>query len=267
MIVANLLEKISNNPKLSNIGSLIADFIFPDKTKNYPVLSGPGRNLWFKLNARTQTAILFGVYEQANVKFLLNHVSDKAVLWDVGAYIGYFTYIMSRRLINGWVVAVEPVPENIKLLYEHSALNNLKNVLIIEKALSSYEGSASFSITQSTHQGKIAINKKFFPTTGIINVPVTTIDALVNSGVPLPNIIKIDAEGEEGRILQGAALVFRRYRPRCLIEVHTPEAARLCWDFLSPQGYSILLLNRTSVFKADKPEDICYRHIWAEPIR
>jgi len=267
MIIDSLLNLIARNPKISKIGSRFADVIFPDLTKTYRVKIGPARNLKFKLNARTQTALLFGTYERTNIDLLLTRVSRETVFWDIGAHIGYFTCIMSRHLTNGCVVAVEPFPDNVKLLYEHIMLNDLRNVIVIEKALSSYEGEATFSIAHNSSMDKI-VNNIECSESKTINVPVATIGALVNARLPAPHIIKVDAEGEEGHILEGARTVLQIHRPSCLIMIHTPEAAQICWDVLRSNRYNIRFLN-TSTFlkKAEKPKDICGRHIWAEPIK
>ena len=261
-----LLNLIVKNHRVSKLCSRIADFIFPKSTKTYRVLTGPGRNLKFRLNARDQTAVLFGTYEHTNVLFLLKHISERTIFWDIGAYIGYFTCIMSRRLVKGSVISVEPLPQNIALLRQHIQLNNLKNVIIVEKALSSSQGSASFLMPESSQEGRLVDNLESLQEK-MISVSVTTIDTLVESGVPIPDILKIDAEGEEGRILKGARAVLERRRPSFLIEIHNLESARICWDILSCCLYQIKFLEGVFLRKAEKVENIEGRHIWAEPVK
>lgn len=267
MIVDSLLNSIARNATLSKFCSWSADFIFPDLTKTYRVFTGPACGLRFKLNARKQTAFLFGTYEYANVYFLLRRISSKAVFWDIGAHIGYFTCIMSRLLTEGYVVAIAPFPENIKLLNYHITLNNLKNIIVIEKAMSYYDGEAMFFINHDAHIERIAKNLEEDFKSKTINVSVSRIDSLVNSGLPIPRIIKIDAEGEEGNILKGATAVLQEHRPSCLIEIHTPETAKLCWDILFSYQYNIQFLDGISLCKVKKLQDIYPKHIWAEQIR
>lgn len=250
---------------MSKIIGKFVDFIYPDVIKTYRVLAGPGRNLHLKINARTQTAVLFGTYERANIDFILTRVCEKTVFWDIGAYIGYFICIISRRATNGYVVAVEPFPENTKLLYENVHLNNLRNVIVIEKALSSFVGLAPFSITQSVSEGRIVNNSEIL-NDRTIEVPVTTLDILINSGLPAPNIIKIDTEGEEGNILKGATTVLQELRPFWLIEIHNLDTAQHCLDILKAYKYNVLLLKGVSLCSLERVEDISGEHIWAEPI-
>lgn len=267
MIVDSLLNLIIKNTKMSKLGSRCADLIFPGLIKTYRIFIGPACGLRFKLNARKQTAFLFGTYEYANVYFLLTHLSDKTVFWDIGAHIGYFTCIMARRLSKGCIVAIEPFPENIKLLHYHITLNDLKNIIVVEKALSYYDGKAIFFMNHDACMGRIVKNIEEDFKSQTINVPVSSIDSLVSLGLPVPHIIKIDAEGEEGNILKGAITVLQEYRPSCLIEIHTKEAAKLCWDILFSYQYNIQFLKGVSLCKAEKPQDIYGKHVWAKRIR
>ena len=266
MVIDSLLNLIALNPKISKLGSRFADFIFPDYPKIYKVFAGPGRALRLKLNARTQTSFLFGAYERANVNFLLTRIFDKAIFWDIGANIGYFSCIMARCLTKGEVVCVEPLPENIRLLREHMRINNLKNIIIIDKALSSSEKSASFLVAENLSEGKIADNKEDLPEKKI-QIAVTTIDSLMKSGIPMPDIVKIDTEGEEGEILKGARAVLQNRPPSFLIEIHGPENAQICWDILSGYLYRIKFFNGVYLEEAEGPQDIADRHIWAELLK
>jgi len=261
-----LLNLIAKNKTAFKLGSYFVDFVFSDSIKTYRIIFGPARGIIMKLSARKQTSFLLGIYESAAVNLLLKHLSDETVFWDIGAHTGYFTCIMSPRLTEGRVICVEPLSENIELLRENIRLNNLKNTIIIDKALSSSEKIVSFLVAKDSYQGKIAHNQEYLPGKKVY-IKATTIDALIKSGIPVPNILKIDAEGEEGRILKGATLVLQKYQPCFLIEIHSSENAQICWDILSFYRYNIKFLNNGFLQQAERPQDIENRHIWAEVIK
>jgi len=266
MIFNLLLNLIARSHRMSQFASHLTNFILADSIKTYRIFTGPACGMKMNLNARRETAFLFGTYEIANVNLLLKHLSSETVFWDIGAHIGYFTCIMSRRLSKGQVVCVEPLLENVELLRENIRLNNLRNAVIIDKALSSSEKLVSFSISESSYEGRIVHNQEHLPGKKI-NIKATTIDTLIKSGLPVPDIVKIDVEGEEGRVLKGATLVLQKYQPCFLIAIHTPENAQTCWDILSFYRYNIKFLNNGFLQQAEKPQDIENRHIWAEVIK
>jgi len=253
---------------MAGLASHFVDFIFTDSVKTYRIFSGPAYGIKMNLNARRQTAFLFGTYEIAPLNLLLKYISSETVFWDIGAQIGYFSCIFSRLLTKGCVVSVEPFPEHLELVREHIRINNLRNVIIIDKALSSVEKSFPFVIARGAHEGKIAHNKEHLNlTVKAVNIEATTMDILINSGVPVPNIVKIDTEGEEGQILKGATLVLQKYQPSFLIEIHDLENAQMCWDILSFYHYNIKFLNNGFLRQAERPQDIDNKHIWAETIK
>ncbi len=53
-------------------------------------------------------------------------------------------------------------------------------------------------------------------------VPATTLDALVHTGKWLPDLVKIDVEGAEARVLTGAVQLASSRQTRFLVEMHSP---------------------------------------------
>ena len=60
---------------------------------------------------------------------------------------------------------------------------------------------------------------------------------------PLPDFIKMDVEGEEGRVLRGAAALLDRKTPIICCELHSEEAAREVLDILLARGYRVSMLD------------------------
>lgn len=252
-------------PCVRKIGSWLADLIFPNTVKTYRILGGPGKGLLFKLNARNETEYLFGTYENRVGKFLLRQTSNNTVFWDIGANSGYFSCILARSIRDGRVVAIEPQPYCINLLKEHAGLNRLKNMIIIEAALSSRKRNGSLIIADDSRMGRLC-SKAGDNRTGRIEVAVTTADKLLERGLPKPTLIKIDAEGEEGKILEGAAKILKELRPSLIVEIHTPEAAKDCWQILQTHRYGVYVLTPGRLKRAEEAGDIYGGHIWAEPV-
>ena len=63
------------------------------------------------------------------------------------------------------------------------------------------------------------------------------------------DLLKIDVEGFEIEVLQGAKITITRHRPKIIIETHSKNLRKVCHEFLSSLGYSLRLEGRTVVSK------------------
>jgi FkbM family methyltransferase len=168
----------------------------------------------FKLMALHEDEIL----DQFNPK-----LGDTVV--DVGAHIGLYSLIAAKRVgSSGKVIAIEPDPENCKLLQRNVEINKLTNVSILELAafsstskLKLYLPGKERGFTKlSTLMANRAVTENF------LEIDATTLDCLlVTQGITEVNWIKIDVEGAELEVLKGAAITLSESKDiALLIEVH-----------------------------------------------
>jgi hypothetical protein len=79
------------------------------------------------------------------------------------------------------------------------------------------------------------------PRRGSYEIPVRTMDELVDSLELKPTFIKCDAEGAEFAIFSNAANFLRNYRPRLAITTyHTPTDYRNLHMLLTDFGYNVM---------------------------
>jgi FkbM family methyltransferase len=106
---------------------------------------------------------------------------------------------------TGKVLAIEPEPQNLKLLEQNIKINNLTNVVVHPCALGASEGAAMLGLYKSSNRGRHSIVAA--DTKSRIKVPVRTLDDVArNSGknVSSWSLVKIDVEGYEGFVIDGA---------------------------------------------------------------
>ena len=78
---------------------------------------------------------------------------------------------------------------------------------------------------------------------GDLSVDVVRLDDVCSDGrAPVPDLIKIDVEGEELKVLRGAVTILRYRRPTILLATHGAATHRACCRFLVQRGYRIELL-------------------------
>jgi FkbM family methyltransferase len=131
------------------------------------------------------------------------------ILFDVGAHMGFFTVKMASRVKK--VIAFEPDPYNFEFLCANIQYNGSYNVIAFNYALGS-ENSSLF-LNRNYGYGRTRLTKT---NTGL-KVEVKKLDSIVKQLGVCPNVIKIDVEGSEMKVLEGAKVTLARCRPRLII--------------------------------------------------
>ena len=152
---------------------------------------------------------------EAYVEVFLDKVYDRQrvpqkgdIVIDIGAYVGMYSIMASQYAKNdGKVISVEPLPSN--LVYLRNNTEGIPNIQIAEVALSNYVGIGKLYTSPST-----AAHSMTYVRDKYIEVKVTTLDNLVKElELPRVDYIKMDAEGSDMNILEGAIGVLNKYHP------------------------------------------------------
>jgi FkbM family methyltransferase len=179
----------------------------------------------------------YGIQEIPN--FAKESMSEKDII-DAGAFIGDSALILNE-LNPRRIYAFEPLKENVLLLRKTIELNNLRNIIVIEKALGSKEGISyifpSGSASFISKQGK--------------KIELTTIDDFVCKNSLKIGLIKMDVEGYEPEIIRGAELTIKKEKPILIVSLyHTGEEffeiPKLLKSWVPEYEFRFLNLNRTS---------------------
>ena len=80
----------------------------------------------------------------------------KLIIADVGANIGYYSMFFSKYLAEGSeIFAFEPSSSIITILRQNMEINGIKNVVILDKAVSDHTGTEEFFIGAHHHQSSL----------------------------------------------------------------------------------------------------------------
>jgi len=192
----------------------------------------------------------YATKEPETIEWLRDNLRDGDIFYDVGANIGLYSLYAAKLRPACRVFAFEPESHNFGSLCGNLLLNRVENVTPCFFPLSSYEAFAPFYVYDLRPGG--ALHSLGRPsslrdgppllTTGAIAV---TIDVLVSRhGLPAPNLLKLDVDGNEEQILEGAAAVLASGSLRSiLVEVTWPDESKrtLSWaeSKLGPYGYHL----------------------------
>jgi len=137
-------------------------------------------------------------------EFLKDILRTDDIVVDVGANVGTLSIPAALHCSGGKVVSIEAHPATVGFLKENIALNKLTNIIAIHTAVGNKEGSIFFSDEANDDQNKISQNQEG------ISVPIQTLDKLLaEHHIETITLLKIDVEGYEKFVLEGAASVLR----------------------------------------------------------
>jgi FkbM family methyltransferase len=163
-------------------------------------------------------------------KYLSNISGNLA--YDVGANGGFISNHLAEHFNE--VLSIEPAEESFANLKKHAA----PNIRPINIAASDHDGEQDFRVTRLTS----ALGELFTgfaidhwgPTLATRTVPCMTLDSLALK-YGTPDFVKIDTEGHEVKIVDGAHTVFKEH-PKFVIEIHEYENGEIIKEYFDGIG-------------------------------
>jgi FkbM family methyltransferase len=174
-----------------------------------------------------------------------------ATFVDVGANIGYHT-VAAAQIVGpgGRVFAIEANPENARLLNHTVLTNALTNVTVLPFAASDHLGGATFGSHIGSNGGLLDDTVATVESGRGSVVPTMPLDALELDRVAL---MKLDVEGGEALVVDGAAGVIGRSRPVLIMEFSVEMTTRVSRRDPSEHlsrfetwGYDLAILDRST---------------------
>lgn len=215
-------------------------------------------------------------YEKLTVELFKALLDPNGSVIDIGAHYGYYSLLAAQGIgKNGKVISVEPVPFNETVLAKNIKENGLNNVTVKRCAVSNKKDTAVLNITEASD------NAGFYdhPNTRIlkkVKVNTITLDSLTE-GLDSISVIKIDAEGHENKILEGARKTLRdkslrlifEFNPKCFRAAsEAPEKILktlmdlgLCLYFIDDKKYLVTKLKTPSSWK-NMMGELEYRNVF-----
>jgi FkbM family methyltransferase len=143
--------------------------------------------------------IYTGLYEFPDMGFLLHFLRAEDLFVDIGANVGSYS-ILACSAVGARGVAFEPVPSTYKRLVENIRLNHLdERVKCINKGVGAQQGTITFTSDSDTTNHVLAPGEQ---SSNKVTVDVTSLDTVLQG--ECPSLIKIDVEGFETPVLDGA---------------------------------------------------------------
>jgi FkbM family methyltransferase len=223
-------RRLLNNPFKYFFAIAFKKLIYPFFKKERVVFTRTffGGNMQIALPASTDIYLTGGKSHASEIrlaKFLIRNLKPMDTFIDIGAHYGYFSLLANEVMEQkGKIFSFEPSPNTYKLLKHNAAL--VKNIKAIQQAVSNKEEQIIFYEFPNLYAEYNTIDANQFQQEVWFaayapkkqEVQAITIDQLVIQEKIMPNIIKIDVEGAEYKVIEGAAQFLQSNSPKIAME-------------------------------------------------
>lgn len=205
---------------------------------------------------------LYGVWEPVNTKFFIQLLKPGMICYDIGANIGYYTLIFARAVgESGSVLSFEPISSVRKSLVENVVLNNYSHIVkVIDTALSDTESEIEMYLGDASNMGTSSFARPKNFSGKSETVKTLLLDNLIKRDnlYKLPDVLKIDVEGAELKVLRGMNTLLSTNSIDIFVEIHDwtlkkqGDSAKQVFDYLASLSYKGYLIRRKGLIPIDK---------------
>ena len=186
------------------------------------------------------------------LKIITSKVQQDDYIFDIGAFIGTHSILLSNLVgDNGKVYSFEPDTRAFKILKNNLKLNELNNVIIEKMGISNKSGESKLNLIKGGGKALSSLlytNKEENPEYEIIKT--STLDEYCEINNIIPNGMKIDVEGAEKLVIEGAQELIKKYSPWILLEFHghlMSEKERIVnWNYITKDANIVIFVDGVS---------------------
>ena len=197
----------------------------------------------------------YGEFSQLEARVFEQICRNGDVVFEVGANIGAHTVNLAKLVGDGIVIAFEPQRLVFQSLCANLAINSISNVYAFQEAVSNENGTIKIpecDFTKTNNFGGINIENSKRGT--IVNK--TKLDNFINRISSL-KLLKIDVEGMEIDVVNGAKELIKKFKPIIYIENDRQEHSKNLIELLWSLDYKLYwhlppLFNKNNYFKEEE---------------
>ena len=180
---------------------------------------------------------MYGEFSEGEVELFAQFCAAGGVVIEVGANIGAHTLPLAKLVgAAGRVYAFEPQRVVYQTLCANVAINSLTNVECFHCAVGAQPGHVlipEIDYSQPANFGGLSVNQ--FEQGS--KVPLVSLDGFIDP--PHVHLLKVDVEGMEQEVLQGAKGLIERFRPVLYVENDRKDRSRELIELIRSMGYKL----------------------------
>jgi FkbM family methyltransferase len=183
-----------------------------------------GRFHCFRDDTVTEHLVRFGAHTRNELAMVLSFLRAGDTVVDAGAHIGTFSVPMAAKVgASGKVVSFEGCAETFELLERNVELNGLHRTIQSHWAVVTDRPARYAPVAKRFNSGgtffRHCADAHNFP-------PCVVLDQWFSKRGGRVDLIKIDVEGMEHKVLRGSCRLLRRFKPVLYVEINTPALER-----------------------------------------
>lgn len=178
-----------------------------------------------------------GYYERGTLNWMKEVLNPGDVFLDIGTNIGvHSVYAASLVGAKGSVWSFEPLPSTFQTLERNIEENKLTNIHAFQCGIGASKSTATLYDNWAINKGASSTVVKS-PGSKTFGIDILPLDWIVQQHSLSPKLIKIDVEGMEREVLQGAIWLIKHDTPYLIVEFssdrkESPNARRKLYDLL-----------------------------------
>ncbi|OGF27453.1 hypothetical protein A2331_00625 [Candidatus Falkowbacteria bacterium RIFOXYB2_FULL_34_18] len=169
-----------------------------------------GYHLNLNLKDDAGLSVVNEIFKYREYRIIENIIVDTdGPIVDAGAHLGFFTIYTKCLNQNSKIFCLEPEKDNIKILKENLANNNIADVNILQMALADKSGMGNLIISHDSHNHRLSVGGAVLKTQNldIQKINTITISDLINKYQwPHISLLKMDIEGAEKDVINSLSV-------------------------------------------------------------
>ncbi len=206
-------------------------------------------------------ALNFGSYEHLETEMMLRLIEDGFHVFDIGANVGWYSLIFSRKFKNLMISAFEPIPATYNLLKRHISINQASGITPYPFGFSDQEADLEFYFYPEGPVNASLANLNNHQNTQKIRCHVKRMDQFVEETNAKIDFIKCDVEGAELLVFKGGIKSISEQKPIIFTEMLRKWSAKFNYHpneiiaLFETIGYDCFVINGTKLARIGSIND------------
>lgn len=183
-------------------------------------------------------------------RYIDKYVKEGDTFFDIGANVGVFSIYSGKRYSNISIYCFEPEYANLNTLKENIIYNGLmEKVKIYSVAAGNFNGPSNLHLQDTTagsavhteSKESIGLTEEGCPVVWSEGIMSVTLDCICEQLGVIPHVMKIDTDGNEDKVFEGAKGILSNKKLRSLVTEMPQDSkkAQRCRELLAVAGFTL----------------------------